>query len=119
MKKNLIRVLVAVVLLVALLVVVALAMPSEYHVKRSVFIKAGPEAIFPHVNNFKKWPEWTVWTTAKDPTLAYTYEGPEEGTGAISKWTSKKLGHGMLKMTDAKLKKGVMYKFTMDDGKFC
>jgi polyketide cyclase/dehydrase/lipid transport protein len=118
MKKNLIRVLVAVVLLVALLFVVALVLPSEYHVKRSVVIKAKPEAIYPYLNNFKKWPEWVVWTTAKDPTLVYTYEGPEEGTGAISKWTSKKTGNGVMKMTDAKAKHGVMYELTMDNGKF-
>ena len=60
MKKNLIRVLVAVLLLVALLFVVALALPSEYHVKRSVVINAKPEAIYPYLNNFKKWPEWVV-----------------------------------------------------------
>jgi hypothetical protein len=118
MKKNLIRILVAIVLLVALLVVVALALPSEYRVKRSVVINAKPEAIFPYLANFKKWPDWTVWTTAKDPTLVYTYEGPEEGNGAISKWTSKKTGNGVMKMTDAKSKKGVMYELTMDNGKF-
>src|SRR6185503_12182168 len=84
--KILKKILIAVGLLLLVLIIVSQFLPSTYHVERSVVIAAKAEAIHPWVNNLKKWPEWSAWTAAKDPTLVYQYEGPEEGVGAISKW---------------------------------
>ncbi len=86
------------------LVVVAIAVffglvamqPSEFRVQRSVSIQAPADTVFAHVNNFHKWQEWSPWAK-KDPTATNTFEGPEEGVGAIFKWEgNQEVGEGQM-----------------------
>src|SRR5260370_855664 len=51
---------VVVVIIVVFLVIVALQ-PADFHVARSVAIAAPPEAVFPQVNELKKWEAWSPW----------------------------------------------------------
>src|SRR5207247_37574 len=90
-------------------VVVSQFLPDHYRIQRSVIIDAKPEQIHPWVSNLKKWPEWSAWTAAKDPTLQYSYEGPEEGAGAISKWDGKKFGEGQMTVVASSLTNGVTF----------
>jgi hypothetical protein len=115
--KLLKRILIILVVLVVVLVVVSQFLPGQYHVERSVTIAARPDAIHPWVNNLKKWPEWSPWTAAKDPSVVYSYEGPEEGVGAVSKWDSKKWGDGMMKVTESDPAKGVKFDLGFNKGK--
>ena len=116
--KILKKILIAVGLLLLGLIIVSQFLPSKYHVERSVVIAAKAEAIHPWVNNLKKWPEWSAWTAAKDPTLVYSYEGPEEGVGAISKWDAKKMGEGSMKITGSEAGKLVNFDLSFDHGKY-
>lgn len=116
--KILRRILVVLGVLLFVLIAVSQLLPSEYHVERSVMIQAKPEAIHPWINNLKKWPEWSAWTTAKDSTLVYTYEGPEEGTGAVSKWEGKKMGQGEMTLTESDPQKGVKFNLSFEQGKY-
>ncbi len=116
--KILRRVLVVIGVLLFVLIAVSQFLPSEYHVERSVMIQAKPEAIHPWINNLKKWPEWSAWTTAKDSTLVYTYEGPEEGVGAVSKWEGKKMGQGEMTLTESDPVGGVKFDLSFDHGKY-
>jgi len=108
--------------LVAAFLLIALFLPSHYHVWRGVVIQAAPEAVFPYLNNLKKWEQWSAWTKAKDPTLVYSYSGPEEGTNAVSQWEGKKLGQGSLTITESVSGKSVQrpsvkYDLSFDRGK--
>jgi hypothetical protein len=116
--KLLKRLIIGLLALVALFLVVAVFLPSHYHVERSIVVQAKPEAIFPYVNNLKKWQDWQAWTKAKDPTLVYSYEGPEEGAGAVSKWEAKKMGQGEMKITAAETGKSVSFDLSFDHGKY-
>jgi len=116
--KILKTILIAVGLLLLVLILASQFLPSKYHVERSVVIAAKAEAIYPWINNLKKWPEWSAWTTAKDPTLVYSYEGPEEGVGAISKWDAKKMGEGSMKVTASEPGKLVKFDLSFDHGKY-
>ena len=116
--KRIKQCLIAVLLLVVALVVVSQFLPSSYHVERSVLVAAKPVAIYPWVAVLKKWPEWSPWTTAKDPTLVYRYEGPEEGVGAVSRWDSKKMGDGMMRLIQAESTKGVAFDLAFEKGKY-
>lgn len=111
------KVVLGLLLLPILLILVSLFLPSTYRVERSLVIQAPPGAIYPWVAQLKRWPEWTVWNTAMDPTLTYTYSGPAEGAGAEMSWTAKS-GPGALKLTSADPKTGVQYDLNFDNGKF-
>ena len=87
--------------LVVILLVVALFLPSEAHVERSVVIKAAPSVIFEQINTIKNWEKWSPWLK-KDPSTKLTYEGPASGQGAKYSWTSNKLGTGSLWIDDSK-----------------
>lgn len=116
--KTLRKILIVVGVLLFVLIAVSQLLPSTYHVERSVMIQAKPEGIHPWINDLKKWPEWSAWTTAKDPTLVYTYEGPEEGVGAVSKWEGKKMGQGEMKLTESDPQKGAKFDLSFDQGKY-
>ena len=115
--KVLKRILIALVVLVAVLLVVSQLLPARYHVERSVSIKARSEAIFPLLASPKRWPEWSAWTTEKYPNMKYAYEGPEAGVGAISKWEDPS-GSGMMKLTAADPAKGVEFDMSFNNGEF-
>jgi len=54
---------IAIVLAVALLAVVVLAVrqPDSFRVERTVDIAAPPDQVFPRVNDFRRWAEWSPW----------------------------------------------------------
>jgi hypothetical protein len=105
-----------VVVLFGVFIVGGFFIPAEWTVSRSIVIHAGTEKIYPLVNNFKEWEKWSVWNTARDATLKYTYEGAKEGVGAKQTWTSEKMGNGGMQMTAASQETGVAYDLAIDMG---
>jgi hypothetical protein len=67
---------VAVVLVVAVVVVLAIAAskPDTLHVARATTIQAPPEKIFPLIDDFRRWTEWSPYE-GRDPDMKRTY-GP-------------------------------------------
>jgi len=114
--KTLKKIVLVILILPILLLLASFLLPSKYRVERSVVIKATPEAIYPWLADLRKWPDWTVWNTTTDPTLAYAYSGPAEGAGAEMSWTAKS-GSGSLKLTSAEAQTGVKYDLNFDNGK--
>ncbi|MBE0542104.1 MAG: SRPBCC family protein [Verrucomicrobia bacterium] len=97
------------VVIIVFLIVVALQ-PSEYRVTRSVTIAASPEAVFPHVNELKKWAAWNPWEKI-DPNMKLTYEGPEAGVGASYSWVgNNEVGEGRMSITDSRPNESVKFK---------
>lgn len=90
--------------------------PAKWTVSRSMLIKAPVENIHAYVSNLKKWQEWTPWTTEKDSSLKYNYEGPESGVGAKSLWTSDKMGSGSITIKESDPAKGINYDLFIDMG---
>lgn len=89
------------VVLVAFLVVVAMQ-PADYRVSRSATISAPPSAVFPHVNEFKKWEPWNPWGKI-DPAMKLTYDGPAGGPGASYAWVgNSEVGEGKMTITESK-----------------
>jgi uncharacterized protein YndB with AHSA1/START domain len=98
MIKRLFVILIAAIL--AFAVYVAL-LPGQYSVDRSATIAAPPEAVFTHVNNFKKWDDWSPWAK-RDPNSKTAYEGPQEGPGAIFKWDgNEEVGKGQMTIIES------------------
>lgn len=86
--------------LVAVLAVGGWLMGSDFHVTRSVLVKAPPEKIYPLVADPRGWKQWSVWNQ-RDPAMAITYSGPPSGVGAVWEWRSATEGDGRMTFTRA------------------
>lgn len=86
--------------LVLILSAVALGLPAHVTAARSVVINAPESAVFPYVNNLRRYPEWAPWAD-RDPDITMTYSGPQEGSGATVEWESKlpSVGTGSVRIT--------------------
>jgi uncharacterized protein YndB with AHSA1/START domain len=74
---------------------------SELTVVRSVTIKAPAADVFPHVNDFHAWKEWSPWATL-DPKSTETFDGPSSGKGAKFTWSGNNdVGEGTMTITDS------------------
>ena len=92
----LIKILVVVAVLVVVFAIVVATRPAEFRVARSANILAPPAAVFPHVNELKKWEAWNPWGKI-DPAMKESYEGPVAGVGAVYSWAgNKKVGEGRM-----------------------
>lgn len=98
------------VTLVIVLIVIIAKRPSTYSYVRTLSMPHSVDKIFPHVNNLKKWNDWSPWVQL-DPNCKTTYEGPEAGLGAIMKWDgNKKVGTGSLTITSSLPNTRIMYR---------
>ena len=78
-------------ILITLLVICLAAyfiISPDTHMERSIVVDATPAEIYPEVDNYKNFNEWSPWATL-DPETEYVYEGPERGIGAKMSWTSE------------------------------
>jgi uncharacterized protein YndB with AHSA1/START domain len=107
----------AVLLLVIVWYGVGAALPTDYKVSRSIDIAADPEKVYQLVGHLDRWPEWTPWTAEKYPDIVYTYPGAREGTGAVQTWTMD-AGSGRLEITAAEPSRGISYDLSFDEGEF-
>jgi uncharacterized protein YndB with AHSA1/START domain len=73
--------------LVAVLAGVAFLLPREVAVSRAITIAAPPEAVFPYINDLKKFNAWSPWAKI-DPKTVYKFEGPASGKGQKVSWSS-------------------------------
>ena len=105
-----------VIVVAAALAIIAQFLPDTFKVERTLIIRAGADKIYPWVNDVTKWPEWTVWNKDNDPSIVFTYEGPAEGVGAISKWEGKKFGTGRFTITESDPAKGIKTDLVMGRG---
>ena len=83
------------------LIVVALQNP-DFNISRSQIVNATPAQVFPVVNNFHKWEEWSPWAKL-DPASKSTFEGPDSGVGAVFGWSGNmKVGTGKMTIMESR-----------------
>ena len=75
-------VVIVVFVLLAALFGYAATKPDTFRIQRSASMKAPPERIFPHINDFHRWGAWSPWEKI-DPALQRTYSGAADGQGAV------------------------------------
>lgn len=93
---------------------VAAFRPKSFKVERHTIINAPPEKIFPYINNFQKWREWSPFENL-EPDMKKTFDGPESGVGAKYGWEGKgKAGAGSMTIieSDEPHKVGIDLAFT-------
>ncbi len=88
------------VLAIVALLAYAATKPDTFTVKRAATIKAPPEKIFPLINDYRNWPQWSPWET-RDPDMKRTYSGAAAGKGAKYAWEgNRNVGSGEMEIID-------------------
>ena len=76
--------------------------PGDYKVVRSEVLAAAPGAVFPHVNELRKWNDWSPWAE-KDPDAKNEFEGPASGVGAVFRWAgNREVGRGSMTIMESR-----------------
>jgi uncharacterized protein YndB with AHSA1/START domain len=97
-----VRILVGIVVVVGAFLAYVAMRPADLRVTRSIVIAAPPQAVFAHVNDFKKWQTWSPWEKI-DPAMKRGYEGAPSGTGAVYTWAgNNEVGSGRMAITESK-----------------
>src|SRR5437879_4288691 len=110
-KKNMLKIiLIAIPIIVVFFFIIVALQPSSYRVTRSLAIAAPQEAVFPHMNELKKWEAWNPWGKA-DSNMKLTYGGPASGVGANYTWAgNKEVGEGRATIIESRPGESVKYK---------
>jgi len=104
----------AAICLLLLLLIISFFLPSTWSVERSVVINTDADIIFTYIDNLSRWPEWTVWYE-DNQNLVVTYEGPEAGIGATSRWKDKS-HEGLMKIIESQPNEFIAYDLLFDKG---
>jgi hypothetical protein len=76
--------------------------PGEYRVTRSARMAAPPAAVFPHLNDLKKFNVWNPWMKL-DPGVQTTFSGAAAGIGASMAWAgNKNIGEGRMTVSESR-----------------
>jgi hypothetical protein len=95
-------ILIGLVAVLGLLAVVVAMQPAAFRLERQATMAAPPAQVFPQVNDFHNWRNWSPWEKI-DPNLQRTYEGPAAGPGARYHWLgNKQVGEGQMTITDSR-----------------
>jgi hypothetical protein len=73
---------------------------DTFRVERSIVIDAPAAEIFPHIDDFHAWADWSPYEKM-DADLAKTFSGPRSGQGAGYAWVGKKAGSGSMEITSS------------------
>jgi len=95
------KIVLAILILVAAILVYAATRPGTVHVERSADIAAPPARIAPFITNFHVWRDWSPWEKL-DPTMKRTFSGSPSGVGAVYEWDGNSdAGAGRMEITGA------------------
>lgn len=93
---------IAIVLAVLLLGLLTFAAtrPDSFRVQRTLTIHAPPEKIYPLLEDFHRWNDWSPYQKL-DPSMRRTLSGAERGKGAVYEWDGNaKAGKGRMEITN-------------------
>jgi uncharacterized protein YndB with AHSA1/START domain len=75
--------------------------PDTFQVERSVTIRAPAERIFPLINDFHAWTQWSPYEKL-DPAMKRDYSGAVSGKGAVYAWDgSGHVGAGRMQIKES------------------
>jgi hypothetical protein len=102
------RLILGLIILGVILGAVALGLPAHVTVSRAVVVNAPEYAIYPYLNNLRRFSDWSPWA-ARDPDMKVTYSGQPEGTGAKVEWVSEQpsIGTGNMEIVETEQSRNV------------
>lgn len=113
--KVLKRALIVLAVLVGLFVIIGLMLPGRVHLARSVEIDAPASQVYPLIDGYQRFNEWSPWANL-DPATRYEYSGPERGVGARMEWQSdsREVGAGAQEIISAQVDRSVRTRLTFE-----
>jgi hypothetical protein len=98
----LVKILIALAVVVAGLVVVIALQPADFRVSRTATVAAPAPVVFVQVNDFHNWAAWSPWAKL-DPAMKQTYEGAAAGAGAVYTWVgNREVGEGRMTIVESR-----------------
>ena len=86
---------------IAIVLILAATKPATFGVQRAIAVKAPPEKIFPLINDFHRWTDWSPYEN-KDPAMQRSYGGEAAGGGAVYTWDgNNNVGSGRMEIIDS------------------
>jgi hypothetical protein len=100
--KILVKTAIGILILVSILWLISMALPSKWHVEKSISVNANPSEIYQLTTELKNWSKWSPWYDL-DPNTQWTYSDSTYGVGAWYAWKSQKrnVGNGRLEIISA------------------
>lgn len=85
---------------IAAFLIYAATRPDTFRFQRTARVNAPPEKIFPLINDYKNWVQWSPYEH-RDPALKRSFSGALSGPGAIYAWEgNKNVGSGRMEIID-------------------
>jgi len=85
---------------IAAFLIYATTRPDTFRFQRTARVNAPPEKIFPLINDYKNWVQWSPYEH-RDPALKRSFSGAPSGPGAIYAWEgNKNVGSGRMEIVD-------------------
>ncbi|HEX8515283.1 MAG TPA: SRPBCC family protein [Bacteroidia bacterium] len=75
--------------LAILILIISLAIPTEFKLERDVVINKPKAEVFSYVKSLKNQDNWSVWNM-KDPNMKREFTGTDGTQGFISRWEGNK-----------------------------
>lgn len=95
------KILIALGVIIAVVLVAAAFQPADFQVSRSTLISAPPAALFAEVNDLQRWKTWSPYEKL-DPAMKRTFAGPPAGVGAAYGWEgNSQSGTGQMTITES------------------
>lgn len=90
-----------VVVAVAAILLIAASRPDTFQIARSTRIQAPPAAIFPLVDDLRRFGTWSPYEN-KDPAMKRAFSGPASGKGAVYEFDgNSQVGKGRLEIVES------------------
>lgn len=94
-------ILIIIVIVVAAFLIFVAMKPGTFRLERSASINAAPDKIFPLINDFHNWTQWSPFEKL-DPELQRSYSGAQSGKGAVYAYRgNNKVGSGSMEIKES------------------
>ena len=95
------KILIVVAVLIVAVLAYAATKPDTLRVERTTNVKAPADKIFPLINDFHRWGDWSPYEK-KDPAMTRTFSGAPSGKGAVYTWDGdSNVGAGRMEIVES------------------
>ena len=95
------KIAIALAVVIAGILAFAATKPDTFRVERSAVMKASPDKVFAHFDDFHNWGAWSPWEKM-DPGMKRTFSGAAKGKGAVYEWDGNdKVGAGRMEILES------------------